>query len=75
MRKAAGAYLLHGRIGEVFDALVTGAAVKGTYVRISHPVLEARVVRGFKGLDLGGAVQVRLLVVDAGKSFMDFARA
>jgi len=31
--KAAGALLLHGRIGESFDAIVTGAAAKGTFVR------------------------------------------
>lgn len=73
--KAAGAFLLHGRIGEVFDALVTGAAPKGTYARISRPMLEGRVVRGFEGLDVGDAVRLRLLSVDAEKSFIDFERA
>ncbi len=73
--KAAGAWLLHGRIGEVFEALVTGAAPKGTFVRISSPMLEGRVVRGFEGLDVGDAAQVRLLAVDAEKSFIDFERA
>ncbi|MDB5928827.1 MAG: Exoribonuclease [Polaromonas sp.] len=73
--KAAGAYLLQGRIGEVFDALVTGAAPKGTFVRISRPLLEGRVVRGFEGLDVGDTLRVRLLAVDAQKSFIDFERA
>lgn len=73
--KAAGAWLLHGRIGEVFDALVTGAAAKGTFVRISSPMLEGRVVHGFEGLDVGDALRVRLLAVDAEKSFIDFERA
>ena len=73
--KAAGAWLLHGRIGEVFDAIVTGAAPKGTFVRISSPMLEGRVVRGFEGLDVGDAARVRLLAVDAEKSFIDFERA
>ena len=72
--KAAGAWLLQGRIGEVFDALVTGAAAKGTYVRISRPLLEGRVVRGFDGLDVGDTARVRLLAVDAEKSFIDFER-
>ncbi|WP_114972362.1 RNB domain-containing ribonuclease [Rhodoferax ferrireducens] len=72
--KAAGAWLLHGRIGEVFDALVTGAAAKGTFVRISRPMLEGRVVRGFEGLDVGDTARVRLLAVDAEKSFIDFER-
>ena len=73
--KAAGAWLLQGRIGDVFDAIVTGAAAKGTFVRISRPLLEGRVVRRFEGLDVGDAVRVRLLSVDAGKSFIDFERA
>jgi exoribonuclease-2 len=33
------------------------------------------VVRGFEGLDVGDAAQVRLLAVDAEKSFIDFERA
>ena len=73
--KAAGAWLLHGRIGEVFDAIVTGAAPKGTFVRIGSPMLEGRVVRGFEGLDVGDTARVRLLAVDAEKSFIDFERA
>ena len=73
--KAAGAYLLHDRIGDVFDAIVTGAAAKGTFVRISSPLLEGRVVRGFEGLDVGDTARVKLLAVDAEKSFIDFERA
>ncbi|MDP2032076.1 MAG: RNB domain-containing ribonuclease [Polaromonas sp.] len=73
--KAAGAYLLHDRIGDVFDAIVTGAAAKGTFVRIGSPLLEGRVVRGFEGLDVGDTTRVRLVGVDAEKSFIDFERA
>ncbi len=73
--KAAGAWLLQGRIGEVFNAIVTGAAAKGTYVRLSRPMLEGRVVRGFEGLDVGDTVRVRLVAVDAEKSFIDFEHA
>ena len=73
--KAAGAFLLHGRIGEVFDALVTGAAAKGTFARIARPLLEGRVVRGFEGLDVGDRVRLRLVAVDADKGFIDFERA
>ncbi len=72
--KAAGAFLLHKRIGDVFDAIVTGAAAKGTFVRISSPLLEGRVLRGFEGLDVGDTARVRLLAVDAEKSFIDFER-
>ncbi|MDW5441582.1 RNB domain-containing ribonuclease [Polaromonas sp. SM01] len=73
--KAAGAWLLQGRIGEVFDAIVTGAAAKGTFVRISSPLLEGRVVRGFEGLDVGDTVRVKLVAVDAEKCFIDFEQA
>ena len=71
--KAAGAFLLHGRIGETFDAIVTGAAAKGTFVRISRPLLEGRVVQGFAGLDVGDTLRVKLLAVDAVRGYIDFA--
>ena len=73
--KAAGAYLLEGRIGDVFDAIVTGAAAKGTFVRISSPLLEGRIVKGFEGLDVGDTVRVKLVAVNAQRSFIDFERA
>jgi exoribonuclease-2 len=72
--KAAGAYLLHDRIGETWDAIVTGAAPKGTFVRIASPLLEGRVVRGFETLDVGDPLRVRLVAVDAAQGFIDFER-
>ncbi len=72
--KAAAAYLLHRRIGDVFSAIVTGAAPKGTFVRIAQPLVEGRVVRGFEGLDVGDSAQVRLVAVDAHQGFIDFER-
>jgi exoribonuclease-2 len=73
--KAAGALLLHDRIGDTFDGIVTGAAAKGTFVRIARPLLEGRVVRGFEGLDVGDGARVRLLAVDPERGFIDFERA
>jgi exoribonuclease-2 len=73
--KAAGAFLLHGRIGDTFDAIVTGASGKGTFVRLARPLLEGRVVRGFEALDVGDAARVRLVAVDAEQGFIDFERA
>ncbi|MRD45680.1 RNB domain-containing ribonuclease [Caenimonas koreensis] len=72
--KAAAAYLLQDRIGESFDAIVTGAAPKGTFVRIASPLLEGRVVRGFEGLDVGDTLRVKLVSVDEAKGFIDFER-
>ena len=72
MRKAAAAVLLEGRIGESFDALVTGASEKGTYVRLITPPAEGRVLRGERGLAVGQKVSVRLLKTDPYNGFIDF---
>jgi VacB/RNase II family 3'-5' exoribonuclease len=73
--KSAAALLLESRIGERFDALVTGASDKGTWVRILHPVVEGRVVRGFRGLDVGDRVRVELVHTDVERGFVDFTAA
>jgi exoribonuclease R len=75
VRKSAAALLLAGRVGERFDAIVTGASAKGTWVRILHPTVEGRVVRGERGLDVGDAVRVELVHTDVERGFVDFARA
>jgi exoribonuclease-2 len=72
MRKVAAACLLSRRIGEVFDGIITGAAPKGTYVRLLKFPAEGRVVRGTRGIDVGDKVRVRLASVDAAKGFIDF---
>lgn len=73
--KAAAAVLLHDRIGDTFQALVTGASTKGTYVRIEAPMVEGRVVRGFEPLDVGDTLRVRLVAVDAEHGHIDFESA
>ncbi|MEP6689977.1 MAG: RNB domain-containing ribonuclease [Gemmatimonadaceae bacterium] len=75
MRKKAAAALLEGREGEMFDAIVTGASEKGTYVRVLAPPVEGRVMRGATGLDVGDKTRVRLTSVDERKGFIDFERA
>jgi VacB/RNase II family 3'-5' exoribonuclease len=75
VRKAAAALLLESRIGEEFDAIVTGASPKGTWVRLFDPPVEGRLERGFEGLDVGDRVRVRLLSTDAMRGFIDFGRA
>lgn len=72
--KSAAALLLASRVGQHFDAIVTGAADKGTWVRISSPTVEGRVVRGFEGLDVGDQCQVKLIRTDVGRGFIDFER-
>jgi len=74
MRKAIAATWMHDRIGATFDAIVTGASPKGTYVRVLKPPVEGRVVRGEEGLDVGDHTRVRLLAADPERGFIDFER-
>ena len=74
VRKSAAALLLVSRVGQRFDAIVTGASEKGTWVRISGPTAEGKVVRGFEGLDVGDRVRVELVGTDVVRGFIDFAR-
>ena len=74
IRKSAAALLLDGHEGESFDGVVTGASDKGVYIRLSHPPLEGRIVRGYDRLDVGDRVRVRLLSSDPRRGFIDFAK-
>lgn len=74
IRKSAAAMLLENRVGERFDAIVTGASSKGTWVRILHPPVEGKVVQGHKGLDVGDKVKVKLIGTNPERGFIDFAR-
>ena len=74
VRKSAAALLLVSRIGQRFDGIVTGASEKGTWVRVSGPSAEGKVVRGFEGLDVGDRVRVELVGTDVQRGFIDFAR-
>jgi VacB/RNase II family 3'-5' exoribonuclease len=75
VRKMAAAQLLQKRIGQVFDAIVTGASDKGTFARLLSPPAEGRVVRGEKGLDVGDKVRLKLLATNPERGFIDFGRA
>lgn len=74
LRKSAAALLLAGRVGEEFEAMVTGASSKGTWARVLRPPVEGRVVRGEKGLDVGDRVRLKLLSTDVERGFIDFQR-
>jgi len=74
-KKAAAALWLGGRIGEVFDAIVTGAGPKGTWVRLVATPIEGRLDRGTEGLDVGDRTRVRLVSTDPARGFIDFVRS
>jgi exoribonuclease-2 len=72
--KSAAAMLLETRIGEQFDAIVTGAADKGTWVRVLYPPIEGRLESGFEGLDVGHRLRVQLVRTDVERGYIDFKR-
>jgi len=75
--------VMHPRFQDLPDGLsasgsmpsVTGASEKGTWVRLFHPRVEGKLVRGFEGLDVGDRVRVELIGTDVERGFIDFARA
>jgi exoribonuclease-2 len=73
--KSAAALLLAPRVGQGFDAIITGAAAKGTWARITSPTAEGRIVKGFEGLDVGDQVRVTLVRTDVARGFIDFERS
>jgi exoribonuclease-2 len=72
--KSAAALLLQSKIGAQFDAIVTGASPKGTWVRLLDPPVEGKLVQGSEGLDVGHKIRVQLLHTDVEQGFIDFKR-
>jgi len=75
VEKSANAMLLESRIGEKFDAIVSGASAKGTWVRLLQPHVEGKLVKGYKGLKVGQKLKVRLLKINIEEGFIDFELA
>ena len=73
MTKAEAAVLLAGKIGQVFDAIVSGASDKGTYARLIDPPVEGKIVKSIRGIYVGKKVRVRLINLDPRNGFVDFA--
>jgi exoribonuclease R len=74
VEKSAAALLLHSRIGEKFDGIITGASPKGTWVRLFDIPIEGKLVHGFDNLVIGNRVKVQLISVDVDRGFIDFKR-
>ncbi len=72
VQKSAAASLLQPRVGQRFEGIVTGAADKGTFVRIFDPHAEGKIVEGARGLRVGDRVTVRLLDTNVERGFIDF---
>ena len=74
MTKRIAALSMSRRIGEVFDAIVTGTGDHGTFVRVLQPHVEGLLVRG-QGVDVGDRLRVKLISSDPQRGYIDFARA
>ena len=70
--KAEAATLLEGRLGQEFDAIVTGASEKGVYARLLDPPVEGMIVNQRRGIAVGQDVRVKLVNLDPRNGYVDF---
>jgi exoribonuclease-2 len=75
MTKRIAAVVMSSRIGQVFDAIVTGVNVHGTFVRALKPHVEGMLMASQHGIDVGDRMKVKLVKTDVQRGFIDFARA
>lgn len=74
VEKSAAAILLQNKIGQQFDAIVTGASDKGVWVRLFQFPVEGKLVSGAQGMDVGRRLRVQLLSTDVNRGFIDLKR-
>ena len=74
MSKRIAAVSMSSRIGQVFDAIVTGATPKGTFVRVLQPHVEGLLVHA-QGEDVGDKLRVKLISADPQRGYIDFVPA
>jgi VacB/RNase II family 3'-5' exoribonuclease len=72
IRKSAAALLLQSRIGQYFDAIITGASSKGVWLRTDHPRAEGRLLEPQPGLEVGDRLRVQLMHIQVEHGFIDF---
>jgi exoribonuclease R len=73
-RKQLQARALADRIGEVFEAVVTGVSERAVWIEVEEPEAEGRLVRGTRDVMPGDRLQVTLLDVDPVRGYIDFAK-
>jgi exoribonuclease-2 len=74
MSKRIAAVAMSNRIGQIFDAIVTGVNAHGTFVRVMQPHVEGILARGQTGVDVGDKLSVKLLSTDVQRGYIDFAK-
>jgi len=75
MSKRLAAMAMSQRIGETFNAMVTGTTSKGTFVRVLQPHMEGLLAQGAQGLHVGDELRAKLVRTDVQHGFIDFVKA
>jgi VacB/RNase II family 3'-5' exoribonuclease len=75
MTKRLAAVVMQRRVGEIFDAVVTGVKPHATFVRVQQPRIEGLLAQGAAGLDVGDKLHAKLIRTDVQHGYIDFARA
>jgi len=75
MSKRLAAVAMSHRVGETFDAIVTGVTPKGTFVRVLQPHIEGLLAQGAQGLHVGDKIRAKLTRTDVQRGFIDFVKA
>jgi len=73
--KSAAAILLAPRIGERFDATVTGSSDSGVWVRLARPPIEGKLDASPAALKVGDRLRVKLVHTDPERGYIDFVPA
>jgi exoribonuclease-2 len=74
MSKRLAAIAMSHRVGETFDAIVTGVTPKGTFVRALQARIEGLLTQGGQGLHVGDRLRVKLVRTDVQQGFIDFVK-
>ena len=72
VRKSEAALLLESRVGQQFDAIVTGRSVSDTWVRIFAPPVEGKLVARVPELEVSQRIRVKLVSANVERGFIDF---
>jgi exoribonuclease-2 len=72
MRKSEAALMLESRIGQYFDAVVTGSSTYGVWVRVFSPPVEGKLVNIRTEVAVGDKIRVKLISTNVERGFIDF---
>jgi exoribonuclease-2 len=73
MSKRIAAVNMSGRIGQIFNAVVTGVTSHGTFVRVINPHVEGLLVQP-RNVDVGDRLRVKLVSTDPQRGYIDFVQ-